>query len=87
MNKKYIFIGIAILIIIVIIIAITLILVLNKTKVTYSTLKSTDDKFSIELPSNIEYKVNSENSNNFTIDLYSVKDGSLLRNLHAGASI
>lgn len=74
MNKKYIFIGVGIASIIVIIIAITLILMLNKTKVTYTTLKSTDNKFSIELPSNIEYKVNSENNNNFTMDLYSVKD-------------
>lgn len=74
MNKKYIFIGIGIISIIVIIIAVALILIFNRPKVTYSTLNSTDNKFSIELPSNIEYTINSDNNNSFTMDLYSVKD-------------
>lgn len=72
MNKKHIFIGIVIAILVIVIIG--LIYFFNKSKITYTTLKSSDGKFSIELPSNIEYKINSKENNDFTIDLYSVKD-------------
>lgn len=72
MNKKHIFIGIGIIISFIVIIG--LIYFFIKSKITYTTLKSIDEKFSIELPSNIEYKTNLKEGNNFTIDLYSVKD-------------
>lgn len=72
MNKKYILIG-AISTIIVMILACVIFFVCTRTE-EYKTLESTDGKFSIEMPSNIEYKVNSKENNTFTIDLYSVKD-------------
>lgn len=46
----------------------------NNTKNNYTTLTSTDQKFSIELPNTIKYRQNSAPNNNFTIDLYSEND-------------
>ncbi len=40
----------------------------------YTTLISTDQKFSIELPNFIKYRQNSAPNNDFTIDLYSESD-------------
>lgn len=72
MNKKYIFIGIGI--ISVVIITISVMIICNKTKITYTTLKSTNSKFSVDIPSNINYEFTSEQNSDFTIDLYSLKD-------------
>lgn len=40
----------------------------------FTTLTSTDNKFSIQIPNSIQYKINSTPSNDFTIDLYSDTD-------------
>lgn len=72
MRNKYIYIGIAVAILVVLLCIGGYFLL--KEHITYETLTSTDGKFSIEMPSNIEYKINSKENNSFTIDLYSVKD-------------
>ncbi len=46
----------------------------NNTENNYTTLTSTDQKFSIELPNSIKYRQNSAPNNDFTIDLYSEND-------------
>lgn len=46
----------------------------NNNKEGYTTLKSTDGKFSISMPNIIKYKINTLPNNDFTIDLYSEKD-------------
>lgn len=40
----------------------------------YHRLKASDDSYSIEIPENLEYRINSEDNSKFTLDLYSVKD-------------
>lgn len=40
----------------------------------YTTLTSTDNKYSIQMPNTIKYKINSAPNNDFTIDLYSDTD-------------
>lgn len=72
MNKKnfiMILIGILLVIVIGIIVYFSF-----KQPVTYNILKSSDEKFSIDIPSNIEYKINPNEDNEFTINIYSVKD-------------
>lgn len=73
MNKKKLFI---VLIIITLILISTFAIFNNKnnTVIKYATLKSSDEKFSIDIPSNIKLKTNSKENNDFTIDLYSVED-------------
>lgn len=46
----------------------------NNKENTYTTLTSTDQKFSIDLPNSIKYRQNSIPNNDFTIDLYSEND-------------
>ncbi len=72
--KKIIFIAI---VIVLIIVAICLIInfSLNSNNATKTTvLTSSDQKFSISIPNNIKYKINTTPNNDFTIDLYSEED-------------
>lgn len=46
----------------------------KKNTEEYTTLTSTDSKFSIQMPNSIKYKINSAPNNDFTIDLYSDVD-------------
>lgn len=46
----------------------------NKNIDGYTTLTSLDNTFTINLPNNINYKINTNPTNDFTIDLYSEKD-------------
>ena len=46
----------------------------NKSNSKVTILNSSDNKFSISIPSNIKYKVNSKENNEFVIDLYSEQD-------------
>ncbi len=41
---------------------------------TYTTITSQDNKFTIDLPNTINYQINTNPNNDFTIDLYSEKD-------------
>lgn len=74
LNKKKVFITIAIFILIVSVIIATVIFFVNKNNIKNITIKSTDEKFSINIPDNIKYRINSDNNNQFTIDLYSLED-------------
>ena len=46
----------------------------NNKENNYTTLTSSDQKFTIELPNTIKYRQNSAPNNDFTIDLYSEND-------------
>lgn len=75
-EKKYLYIGIAI---IVFIIGLSVILgiILNSNNTKYgklTTITSTDGKFSIQIPNNIKYRINTSQNNDFTLDLFSQKD-------------
>ena len=72
--KKVIFIVIAIIAIIAVCISIFMFNHKKDNTEKYATLTSTDNKFSIQIPNNIKYKVNSVPNNDFTIDLYSDTD-------------
>lgn len=73
-NKKTYIIAACIITTIIVLIGILFIIVKNKDKNNYTTLISTDQKFSIELPNTIKYRKNSAPNNDFTIDLYSEND-------------
>ena len=47
---------------------------LSPEKVTYNTLSSVDNSFSIVLPSNVSYQINNTDNNHFILDLYSPED-------------
>lgn len=72
LKKKYIYIGLGILAI-VITISLCLFFFCN-SKVEYITLTSSDNSFSVNFPSNINYQINQTENNDFVIDLYSNKD-------------
>lgn len=73
-KKKVIIVSIAVVAIIAVICLIAYFC--NKSiKKTYTKLTSIDGKFSINMPDNIKYKMNSIPENDFTIDLYSEEDG------------
>ncbi len=74
MNKKKVAIAIAILILIIALIIFCIFYFSKKDDKNNTTLTSTDGKFSIELPSDINYKINTKKDNNYTIDLYSEED-------------
>lgn len=73
-KKKIIIITISILTVIVILGCIFYIYNKNKFYESYHTITSSDGKFTISIPNNIKYKINSIPENNFTVDLYSEKD-------------
>ncbi len=74
LDNKKIYIIIAIISVIMILLT-TIFYFVNRNKETnYTTLISSDQKFSIELPSTIKYRQNSVPNNDFTIDLYSEND-------------
>lgn len=73
--KKVIFLVITIIAIITICISLFLINHNKNNSEGYKTLNSTDNKFSIQIPNSIKYKINSTPNNDFTIDLYSDTDG------------
>ncbi len=74
MNKKKVVIALAILILIIALIIFCIFNSSNKNPAEDVKLTSSDGKFSINLSSNISYKVNSKENNNYTIDLYSEED-------------
>lgn len=72
-NKNVsIYLGITVLVIVIIISCFCIFGKKSNSKVTI--LNSSDNKFSISIPSNIKYKVNSKENNEFVIDLYSEQD-------------
>lgn len=71
-KNKYFYIGLVI-ISTIIFIGICIFFFFNN-KVKYSTLTASDNSFSINFPSNISYKINQSENNDFVIDLYSDKD-------------
>lgn len=73
MNKKTLFI-VGVIILLFIIIISMIFYFSKKNTVTYTTINSTDGKFSIDIPSNIEYTANPYENNNLLIDLYSEKE-------------
>lgn len=74
LNKKKILIAVAILVLIILIIISRFFTFSHEETIKYTTLKSSDEKFSIDMPSSISYKVNTKQNNDFTIDLYSTED-------------
>lgn len=77
MSGKKIVIAIAVLVIVVMI-ACAIFLVEKQhaeREHTYTTITSQDNKFTINIPNTISYKINTNPNNDFTIDLYSEKDG------------
>lgn len=74
LNKKKVFITIAIFVLIIALIIGSIIFASYKDNPQNVTIKSTDEKFSISIPSNIKYRINSDTNNQFTIDLYSTED-------------
>lgn len=72
MDKKHILIG-AIVTVVVIVVACVIFFVCTHTD-EYKDLTSTDAKFKISLPTNINYTINSKENNDFTVDLYSKHD-------------
>lgn len=74
-KKRNILIGIIILVVVIAFFSCNYIFhTLNNDTVKYTTLKSSDEKFSISMPSNIAYAINSKQNNDFSIDLYSKED-------------
>jgi len=74
LNKKKVFITIAIFILIIATI-VGIIMYNSYEKAPQNvTIKSTDGKFSISIPKNINYRINSDTNNQFSIDLYSTED-------------
>lgn len=71
-KNKYIKIG-AICIFVVLIIVISIFFAFANKKITYKTLTATDGSFQINFP-NIDYKTNTQENNEFVIDLYSTKE-------------
>ena len=74
LNKKKVFATVAILVLIIALIIGSVIFFSNRNNVRHVTIKSSDDKFSINIPENIKYRINSDTNNQFTIDLYSLED-------------
>lgn len=73
-NKKTYIIIISIIAIIIFLICIFCFANKKSKESNYTTLISTDQKFSIELPNSIKYRQNSSPNNDFTIDLYAEND-------------
>lgn len=73
-NRKKWIIIVSIIVIFILLITLLFILITSNNKNSYTTLTSSDQKFSIELPNNIKYRQNSVPNNDFTIDLYSEND-------------
>jgi hypothetical protein len=71
LNLKKVFASIGILIIIAIVIVGCVLYSPKNNEITYSTLISSDESFQISFPSNISYKINQKEDNEFIIDLYS----------------
>lgn len=74
LNKKKIIIGIIIVICIILIIATVIINLPHKKEETYTTITSTDGKFSLQMSNSINYRINSSTKNDFTLDLFSQDD-------------
>lgn len=74
LNKKKVFIFLIIIILIILIVACFIFFSSNKDSLNYTTLKSSDGRFSINIPNSISYKINAKQNNDFTIDLYSNED-------------
>lgn len=74
MNNKKMFIFIIILVIVAITACAIYLVKKQDKKDNYTTINSLDNKFSINMPNTINYKINTNPSNDFTIDLYSDED-------------
>jgi hypothetical protein len=74
LNFKKVWIGIGIFIVVIIIVIGCIFYFSRNTEVTYNTLTASDSSFQISFPSNISYRTNQAENNNFVIDLYSTKD-------------
>lgn len=72
-KKKYIYIGIGILAFLLILILVFYFIQLHPTT-TYTTIKSSDESCKIEFPNHISYQSNTQENNDFIIDLYSKQD-------------
>lgn len=73
-NKKYMYIGIGALVAIILLIILILCICLNNKSTKNNLLTATDNSFTIEIPSNISYQINTVENNDFVLDLYSKKD-------------
>jgi hypothetical protein len=74
LNFKKVFIVICIVVLIAIAIIACMLYSPKAEEITYATLTATDESFQVSFPSNISYKINSKEDNDFVIDLYSTKD-------------
>jgi hypothetical protein len=74
LNFKKVFIVICIVVLIAIAIIACMLYSPKTEEITYATLTATDESFQVSFPSNISYKINSKEDNDFVIDLYSTKD-------------
>lgn len=72
-KRKYIIAG-SILATILVIVLMVFFFMQKKEGITYSTVTATDHSFSIQVPSNIEYRINKKQDTTFTLDLYSIKE-------------
>lgn len=73
-NTKSLIIGTVIVICIILATIMIYIYFKQNKKETYTTLNSTDEKFSIQIPDSINYRINSATNNDFTLDLFSQED-------------
>jgi hypothetical protein len=74
LNIKKVCIGISILVIIILAIIICIFYYSSKKEITYSPITASDESCQITFPSNISYKINQKDNNEFIIDLYSTND-------------
>lgn len=72
MNKKYILIA-TIITVLIIVLTCVIFFICTHTE-EYKELESSDGKFKVSIPNNINYTINSKENNDFTIDLYSKQD-------------
>lgn len=73
-NNKKVIVSIVIVVLILVVLGGIFYFVNKKVDNPTTTLISTDQKFSIEIPNSIKYRINTAPNNDFTIDLFSEKD-------------